>query len=1381
MNTGLLGNGGFYDWLWRASWQAAVLAGLVLLAQWLFRKHLTPAWRYRLWLVVVLRLVLPVPPASFISVFNLAHVRSSPPLTSRVQSPAASSPTLITPAIAPREPARPAPATASPSIKRGATRAVGPAPATQSSTSLWTRVPAVLPWLWALGVVWLAGRTAWQNLRFGRRLRAEATPVPAEVERPFAECRQRLGVRQPVTLMETSSVRSPALYGFFQARLLLPRGLTERFSAEEMRYMLLHELAHLKRRDLAMSWLLALLQALHWFNPALWLAFARLRVDRELACDALALSCAREEEATRYGETIIRLLEGMSHTAAMPGMVGVLERREQIRERIRMIAAFKRPSRWSALAALLLVGLGVVGLTDAKDGKKSLPPGQPISLTNLLTAAENDCWLKEPVWQAVPRGTQDLGGIEFHLEGLIQLFGQGPQGDGHAYREKIILPLIETTTVGKNTAVIRRGANIGSVHLLSGTGYDADAGARIAEVIWRYTDDTFKRTPIQYGVHVRDWWRLRYEEPAHLPYEFSKVVWRGTHPDVTKWGKTLRLYRITFANPEPKKTVRQLEFLSAKARPAVFIAAVTFDPLKPGERPDNTPDLEEADPPLTGHLQLIVQDAEGHPIAGAAVETHFEGTNSLERATFQKSFTTDNAGVADVRRPGEGLTRLEATASKDGYASRRIIWNTKTGDTIPASYILKLKGGVNVGGLVVAPDGNPVPEAAVELHRFWHGGEAIAGDKGETATFSSQKQTTDREGHWTARNLPAELLDHIGIAVSHPDFIGTNAIVGEDKQVEKALREGTYKLTLARGLDVHGQVTDDQDHPIADATVWAGLRNFVDRHEVKTGQDGRFVFHNVKEEDCVFSVLAKGRKAGSKSVKVKPEMEEIVFRLDPGNVIRARVQNEAGDGLSGARVVLEGSGNMGSTYEFSTTTDSDGRFVWDSAPDEPQQFYFYASGYEQKRNTALKPNEDNVVTLRRSRHVDGRVVDADTDKPITKFHVGAGQSFGASSRVLNVRPQEFNDPNGAFTLDLDEEANNCLAAGADDYADSGQVLPEAKDGVVTVVLRLKPSSALKGIVVTPDGQPVAGATVFIPTDGNPGFVQLAHGRFISRGLATKLTTTDASGQFQIASPPENGTVLAASDIGFAAMPLAQARALGTLVLQPYGRIEGVLRIGSEPAAGQDFWPSPASYSGLQLDFTYKTTTDADGHFVIEQIPPGKINLTRMVQTMPNAWLHSHSTEVLVEPGKTTQVTLGDTGAVLRGHVSFETPPPADSGWVIGGQLSAPFPHFPDGLSADDAKAYAESSEWKTQMEEFRRNSKQYEQYGVKVGADGSLALDSVAPGGYTLRLSAYEPTDPRYVAKPVAQAEVKVTVPADANPASPISIGEIVLKPTTKP
>jgi beta-lactamase regulating signal transducer with metallopeptidase domain len=47
------GEEALFVWLWRSSWQAAVLIGLVLLVQWFFRKQLSPAWRYNLWLVVI--------------------------------------------------------------------------------------------------------------------------------------------------------------------------------------------------------------------------------------------------------------------------------------------------------------------------------------------------------------------------------------------------------------------------------------------------------------------------------------------------------------------------------------------------------------------------------------------------------------------------------------------------------------------------------------------------------------------------------------------------------------------------------------------------------------------------------------------------------------------------------------------------------------------------------------------------------------------------------------------------------------------------------------------------------------------------------------------------------------------------------------------------------------------------------------------------------------------------------------------------------------------------------------------------------------------------------------------------------------------------------
>ena len=60
----------WFEWLLQTSWQAAVLAGLILVAQWLFRKRLSPAWRHGLWLLLMVRLLLPTPPPTGFSVFN---------------------------------------------------------------------------------------------------------------------------------------------------------------------------------------------------------------------------------------------------------------------------------------------------------------------------------------------------------------------------------------------------------------------------------------------------------------------------------------------------------------------------------------------------------------------------------------------------------------------------------------------------------------------------------------------------------------------------------------------------------------------------------------------------------------------------------------------------------------------------------------------------------------------------------------------------------------------------------------------------------------------------------------------------------------------------------------------------------------------------------------------------------------------------------------------------------------------------------------------------------------------------------------------------------------------------------------------------------------
>jgi beta-lactamase regulating signal transducer with metallopeptidase domain len=320
--------------LGRVSVQGGVLVLVILLAQWLFRKQLSPRWRCTLWLLVVARLLLPVSFATTASIFNwLPNWTGSTPAVTRLNDDVSRSASQLTPmttmptwAGQPSVVDQPTHVTAGEKISISALATATPKFSAKIKSISW---PEIIFVIWLLGVLVLLGHLIISSARLAcrfARLKPLAEPTVLNL---LNECRDRLNVKTHLTVVESGAVSSPALYGFWHPRLLLPQGFTANFSPRELRFVFLHELAHLKRRDLPMNWLLALLQVVHWFNPLVWLGFARWRVDRELACDALALAAAGAENRRDYGRTILRLLENFTHRAAMPGMVGILEDKQQ--------------------------------------------------------------------------------------------------------------------------------------------------------------------------------------------------------------------------------------------------------------------------------------------------------------------------------------------------------------------------------------------------------------------------------------------------------------------------------------------------------------------------------------------------------------------------------------------------------------------------------------------------------------------------------------------------------------------------------------------------------------------------------------------------------------------------------------------------------------------------------------------------------------------------------------------------------------------------------------------------------------------------------------------------------------------------------------------
>lgn len=354
---------GFFNWLLQASWQAAVLILLVLLAQWLFKPWLSARGRAALWLLVLIRLALPTSPASVVSLFNYLKPGAPAPLAEWWQK---GSPGKATPVLAAAGATRSAGTVQS---LAESDRAFGPDAITDLPDAT-ARLPLTL-WTWAAGLwafvgLLLGARLFWRNSRFARQLRRCQAVINPHLLDTLAECQAVMAVRSRLRLVATDLVPSPAVYGLFRRQLLLPVAMLDRLSRGEWRYVLLHELGHLKRRDVLVNWLMGLLRIMHWFNPLIWIAFCRIRQDRELACDELVLAKTQGQENQAYGQAIIRILENGGHSSSLPGLIGILETQTQIERRIKMIARFEKSPHRPVLVLVLLTALGLVTLTDAR-------------------------------------------------------------------------------------------------------------------------------------------------------------------------------------------------------------------------------------------------------------------------------------------------------------------------------------------------------------------------------------------------------------------------------------------------------------------------------------------------------------------------------------------------------------------------------------------------------------------------------------------------------------------------------------------------------------------------------------------------------------------------------------------------------------------------------------------------------------------------------------------------------------------------------------------------------------------------------------------------------------------------------------------------------
>ena len=177
---------------------------------------------------------------------------------------------------------------------------------------------------WAVGTVLVSLRLV-RGYEAARTLARATSPGACSAwDEALADAAATLDLRDAVVLRRSDVVRSPMTIGLLRPQIVLPAE-AERWSHERLRAVLIHELGHVRRRDALTQLGAQIVCALHWPNPLAWLVAARLRVEREYACDDLVLAAGIR--ASSYADDLLDVVRGCaSHRSARIGVMAVADR-----------------------------------------------------------------------------------------------------------------------------------------------------------------------------------------------------------------------------------------------------------------------------------------------------------------------------------------------------------------------------------------------------------------------------------------------------------------------------------------------------------------------------------------------------------------------------------------------------------------------------------------------------------------------------------------------------------------------------------------------------------------------------------------------------------------------------------------------------------------------------------------------------------------------------------------------------------------------------------------------------------------------------------------------------------------------------------------------
>jgi peroxiredoxin/uncharacterized GH25 family protein len=744
-------------------------------------------------------------------------------------------------------------------------------------------------------------------------------------------------------------------------------------------------------------------------------------------------------------------------------------------------------------------------------------------------------------------------------------------------------------------------------------------------------------------------------------------------------------------------------------------------------------------------LKGRVVNQDGKPIPGAVVK--IRGVKRGESTRFGGNEDVDPLAVTD----DDGLFVLNGAVKFDGAVlevearafANRVLQDMATGGTVNE---LKLTEGASLTGRLVW-DGQPIAGVTMGISGAERNAEYYVGD------FSV---ATDKEGRFGFVNLPPNCNFLLYAKMSSLHAKGAVATQNVRTPVDGAAVDvGDVKAHA--GFKLNGQVRLSDGKPVPPkTTIYLSRSEAADQAEAKPDKSGHFGFGGVPSEPIHLSVRLPGYQLSPRNKSMdwlnpywlagtlKSDKENLVVELDPGN---SRLR-------------------------------PDGNYPDLSA--EPLQ------GVE------AAPTVGAI-------HFKGKVVDAETGKAIDVFTYCEGRTSPPFDTIKWMTQRRTEGLDGQFETHLSTgRSAPALLVEAKGY------LPQASDllasGETNFTFALKKGTGPSGVVLKPDGTPLAGAVVRM-ADMNNG-VYVDNTSMWPRDdvyREARLTKTDEKGRFGFEASIDDYAVLILENDGFAEVKVTDLAAHPEIKLQPWSRVEGQLMIGTRAGsketvrmelANSPYVAYPRRFSPLNIFLT--TQTDGTGHFAFNRVPPVDVVVSHSPYLKglgQGPIAESQQVYCSLKPGEVKTLALGGKGRPVTGKVVVDGSENAINLQADLQSLEFIVPPY-DGEAEIQAKqgkmrdkiAAAESvtekqrlsdemhkvlEEANVKRREFYSSKKgrahyfQNRRYAFNCAPDGSFRIEDVAGGNYRLRIAFREGNGGgmRLMAPEIASVVKEVEIP----------------------